>query len=82
MDWYKENKNRDSGFAVGSWMKIITRNLTSQNKLQKKKNVANELSHKEMFFKQPGNQPGCNSTKSTCISKIFYCQENVAVFTW
>lgn len=37
MDWYNENKNRDSGFAVGSWMKIITRNLTSQNKLQKKK---------------------------------------------
>lgn len=76
-----KTKNRDSGFVVGSWMKIITLNLTDQNKLQKK-NIANELSHKEMFFKQPRNQPGCNSTKSTCIGKIFYCQENVAVFTW
>jgi len=35
-----------------------------------------------MFFKQLGNQPRCNSTKSTYIGKIFYCQENVALFTW
>lgn len=63
MDRYTENPEQGLGFV--GW-DLDENNRTELHRLKQvtAKNIANEPTPPEMFFKQPGNQPGCNSMKS------------------